>query len=246
MHDLSTWIALAGVFALAGLVKGVVGLGLPTVCMALLALWMPPAQAAALLVMPSMVTNLAQITPWRSLPGLLGRIWPMQLMSALVTVSLTWYLGGPAGAWAGILLGLTLVVYGAWGLRGATLRAPRREKCWGVAAGAITGVITAATGVFVIPAVPYLQSLALQRDTLIQAMGVSFSVSTLALAIGLAAAGRYSVADVGASAWMLLPALIGMFVGQRLRHALSPAHFRRVLFSSLCALGIYMLWRDLT
>ena len=58
-------LAAAGVFAVAGVVKGVVGLGLPTVAMALLALWMAPAQAAALLIVPSLLTNLWQMRPWR-------------------------------------------------------------------------------------------------------------------------------------------------------------------------------------
>ena len=40
------------IFVLAGLTKGVLGLGLPTVAMSLLALLMTPAEAAALLLIP--------------------------------------------------------------------------------------------------------------------------------------------------------------------------------------------------
>ncbi|RUZ51274.1 sulfite exporter TauE/SafE family protein, partial [Mesorhizobium sp. M7A.F.Ca.CA.004.05.2.1] len=53
------WIG--AVFLAAGFVKGVVGMGLPTVAMGLLAVTMPPAQAAALLLSPSLVTNLWQL-----------------------------------------------------------------------------------------------------------------------------------------------------------------------------------------
>jgi uncharacterized membrane protein YfcA len=49
--------AIAGAFLLAGFVKGVIGLGLPTVSIGLLGLVMTPAQAAAILVVPSLVTN---------------------------------------------------------------------------------------------------------------------------------------------------------------------------------------------
>ncbi|HEY0438739.1 MAG TPA: sulfite exporter TauE/SafE family protein, partial [Xanthobacteraceae bacterium] len=52
--------AVAAAFVLAGLVKGVIGMGLPTVAMGLLGLAMPPAQAAALLLIPSFVTNVWQ------------------------------------------------------------------------------------------------------------------------------------------------------------------------------------------
>ncbi|MBF3247578.1 sulfite exporter TauE/SafE family protein, partial [Pseudomonas aeruginosa] len=51
--------------------------------------------------------------------------------------------------------------------------------------GLATGALTAVTGVFVIPAVPYLGALGLQRDELVQALGLSFSASTLALAVTL-------------------------------------------------------------
>ena len=44
-------------FLLAGTVKGVIGLGLPTVAMGMLGLAIAPAQAAALLIIPSIVTN---------------------------------------------------------------------------------------------------------------------------------------------------------------------------------------------
>ncbi len=92
-----------------------------------------------------------------------------------------------------------------------------------------------------VPAVPYLQALGLGRDGLIQAMGVSFSISTLALAIGLAFNGSYSGGEVGASLSMLAPALAGMYLGQRLRGVLSPALFRSCFFGSLILLGLYQL-----
>ena len=58
MQDLTVAVAvIAFTFLVAGLVKGVVGMGLPTVAMGLLGLVMPPVQAAALLVVPSLVTT---------------------------------------------------------------------------------------------------------------------------------------------------------------------------------------------
>jgi len=112
------WMAV-GVFVLAGLVKGVVGLGLPTVAMGLLALRMPPAEAAALLVMPSLVTNLWQMRPFSTLGPALRRIGTMQIGICVGTGVGAALLGAPAGAWAGVALGVALVVYAAWTLAGA-------------------------------------------------------------------------------------------------------------------------------
>ena len=80
--------------------------------------------------------------------------------------------------------------------------------------GALTGLLATFTGVFVLPNVPYLQALGLDRDDLIQALGLSFTVSTVALGVGLAANGALPTATVGASVLTLAPALIGMSSGQ--------------------------------
>jgi len=229
-------------FVLAGVVKGAVGLGLPTISMALLALMMTPAEAAALLIVPSLVTNVWQIRPWGTLWPMLRRLAPMQLGVCFGTLAGAWALGAPAGAWAVVCLGIALISYAAWGFAGAQLAVrPSTEGWLGPLIGAATGLVTAATGVFVIPAVPYLQALGLQRDELIQAMGISFTMSTLALAVGLYFNAHYSGASLGASVLLLLPALAGMAAGQYLRQKLSPVLFRKCFLGSLILLGIHMI-----
>lgn len=234
------------VFMLAGVVKGVVGLGLPTISMAMLALVMAPAQAAALLIVPSLITNLWQARPWATLPGVLRRIAGMQAGICVGTVAGALWLGAPSGQWASVCLGVALVAYAAWGLFGSPPSvAPRHEGALGTAVGAVTGVITAATGVFVIPAVPYLQALNLHKDGLIQAMGISFTVSTLALAAGLWLNGGYPAHAAGASVLMLAPALAGMALGQWLRGRLSARTFKLCFMVSLALLGAYQAARGL-
>lgn len=238
----SLLIAIAAVFVLAGVIKGVVGLGLPTISMALLALMMVPAQAAILLIVPSLVTNLWQARPWNTLRDVFGRVSGLQTGIVIGTLTGAYLLGAPAGAWATLSLGIALVVYAGWGLFGSlpTISAPA-ERWLGPLVGLVTGFVTAATGVFVVPAVPYLQALGMKRDALIQAMGISFTVSTLALAGGLALNGSYSVNAAGISVVMLAPALIGMYMGQKLRQKLSPIIFKRCFLGSLAVLGIYQI-----
>jgi uncharacterized membrane protein YfcA len=238
------WAAAGAVFLMAGAVKGVIGLGLPTLSMALLALWMPPAEAAALLIVPSLVTNVWQLGPWRQLGAMWRRVRGMQAGVVAGTLAGAWCFGMPAGAWSEAALGVVLCLYAGWGLTGRQLQVAADTERWlGPLVGALTGLVTALTGVFVVPAVPYLQALGLQRDELIQAMGVSFTVSTVALAIGLAGNGGYSTSAASGSLVMLLPALGGMAFGQWLRHRLPVAVFRRCFFSGLLLLGLYMAAR---
>lgn len=93
--------------------------------------------------------------------------------------------------------------------------------------GAITGIISGSTGVFVIPAVPYLQALGLQKDDLIQALGLSFTISTISLAAGLTMGGQFNAGDLTLSTLAIIPALLGMKVGTLIRARISILTFRR-------------------
>ena len=81
--------------------------------------------------------------------------------------------------------------------------------------------MTAATGVFVVPVVPYLQALRLSKDDLIQALGLSFTASTIVLGLQLRVTGALETVDLGVSALALVPALAGMAGGQYARRVMS-------------------------
>jgi uncharacterized protein len=237
-------------FLIAGLVKGVIGLGLPTVAIGLLGLVMPPAEAAALLVVPSLVTNVWQLAAGPSFMTLLLRLWPM-LMGICIG---TW---GATAAGAGLLvdgkadhaagaLGVALLVYACFGLSRARLRVPHRvETRFSLLVGVVTGAVTAATGVFVIPAVPWLQALDLRRDDLVQALGLSFLTSTIAMTAGLTEGGAFNTSMVGLSLLALIPALAGMALGQWVRTRAQPETFRRCFFLGLLALGGHLALQPL-
>ncbi|TGQ85707.1 sulfite exporter TauE/SafE family protein [Mesorhizobium sp. M8A.F.Ca.ET.208.01.1.1] len=231
------------VFLAAGLVKGVVGMGLPTVAMGLLAAAMPPAEAAALLLIPSLVTNLWQLFTGPSFGGLCKRLWTMMAGVVVGTVTGAGLLTGAHTTMASAGVGIALMLYALVGLAKAGFTTPARHEAWiSPLVGVATGLVTGATGVFVIPAVPYLQSLRLGREDLIQALGLSFTVSTLALGFGLFRAGALAspTAQLAGSVLALAPALAGMVVGQALRQRMSVETFRTVFFAGLLALGVYL------
>ncbi|MBV9654688.1 MAG: sulfite exporter TauE/SafE family protein [Acetobacteraceae bacterium] len=247
MHDLLPSVLLvAATFLLAGLVKGVIGLGLPTVAMGLLGLAMRPAEAAAMLLLPSLVTNVWQLLAGPRFDTLLHRLWPMMLGVVAGTLAGSGIIAGSAARGATAGLGAALALYAVTGLARFRLRVPAGAEPWaGPLVGAVTGLVTGATGVFVIPAVPYLGSLGLARDDLVQALGLSFTVSTFALAGGLLVHGALPLAATGASLLALLPALAGMAMGGWLRGRVRPETFRLCFFLGLLTLGGELLWRGL-
>lgn len=238
-------LSSALIFILAGIVKGVIGMGLPTVAVALLGLFMPPAHAASLMVVPSLVTNAWQAVAGSHLAALMRRLWTMLtgicIGTWLAGVSLL-DLGNPVRA-AGAL-GAALMVYAAIGLFARPLEMPRPWEHWASPmAGLLTGIVSAATGVFVMPSVPYLQSINLSKDELVQALGLTFTVATIALGASLMKMGHLDASTAGLSALALIPAFIGMACGQRIRGRVSLAGFRRLFFVGMFLLGGHLALR---
>jgi len=247
MTDPAAFAAIAGlILVFAGFVKGVIGLGLPAIGVGLLSLMVTPAEAAALLILPNLVTNFWQMIAGGHLRGLARRMWPLLAGIAVGTVlGAAWLSSGPAG-WATGLLGGALLAYAALGFAKRSPRVPPgAEAPVGVAAGIATGAVTVATGVFVMPAVPFLHALGLDRDRLVQALGLSFFASSVALAAALTSAGILDAASGLSSLAAMAPVLLGMMAGQRIRAKVSQQAFRRWFFLGLVGLGSYLVLRAL-
>src|ERR1700730_9402465 len=236
---------IAGVFVLAGFVKGVVGLGLPAISMGLLALVMPPADAASILVVPTVVTNIWQMAAGPSLKPIIARLWPLILGVICGTLAGAGWLVNAHGHYGTALLGIALALYALSGLASIRFTVRAGAEPWlGPIVGVLTGLVAAATGVFAMPAVIYLQAIGIEKEELVQALGLSFTVSSLALAVNLASVSDLNLSLGSASIGALAVACIGMWAGQVLRLRLQPATFRLCFLIGLLALGLYLIARS--
>jgi uncharacterized protein len=242
--DSSFIIPITAILLLAGLVKGVIGFGLPSISMGLLSLLMTPTQAAALLLLPNLITNVVQGLAGPALMPLLRRMVPL-LAGTLIGIAMTeWATGGREMRFAVRLLGVTLLIYALLGLFSIRFSVPERlEKPWGWVAGLATGAMTALTGVYVIPSGPYLQAIGLEKNELVQALGLSFLVASGGLGVALWTRGAVAPSVAGASALALIPALGAMLIGQRVRGLIPDQLFRRLFYLGLLALGLWLAVR---
>lgn len=243
-YDTAELIIIAVVFLAAGTVKGVVGMGLPTVAIALLTASIGLSDGIVLMVIPALASNLWQALAGGALAEILRRLWPYLL--AIV-----------GGAWVGVnifgrsdptlltaLLGLLLCAYAGYGLTSPQLPVPGRHEGWlSPLLGGVNGVLTGLTGTFFMPGLPYFRALGFPRDVMVQAMGVLFFVSTAALGIALGGHGRLDVGSAAVSALATVPALTGMVFGARIRRCLSEQRFQQVLLIALLLLGLYFAAR---
>lgn len=238
------WFVVS-VFALAGMIKGTIGLGLPAVSMGLLTMVISPFQAATLLIIPSMVTNFWQLFAEGRILQLIRRFWLLLLGIIVGSIWSVFPTLGHSNFNSEALLGGMLALYGAYGLFAKSMpNLSRYEKWLSPIMGYLGGALTVATGVVVIPVVPYLQTLNLQRDDLVQSLGLAFTTSTICLAVFLHQNPVENMPiDYVMSATALIPALVGMWLGTKIRYRISEQKFRKVFFLGLIALGSYMILR---
>ncbi len=243
--DLTGLAVVAAVFAVAGFVKGVIGFGLPSISMGLLSALIVPDMAAAILIVPTFLTNVWQAFAGPYILAVLRRFWPMFAGVFLGTLATAGIITGADPGIAALPIGAILLVYGTLGLSGVRFRVPRKsEVVASPAIGLTTGLINGATAIFVLPGAPYLQATEIKKDELIQALGfvALFASSALALGFGLNE-------SVDTTLWpavlvALAAAITGMAAGQKIRDRLSVAVFQRCVFIGLAALGAAMILRS--
>lgn len=234
-------VFVAAIFLLAGCVKGLIGFGLPTVSIAIIATFLGLIEAMTLMLLPSLITNLWQGLVGGHLIRLIRRCWSMFILGAVFT----WFTSSLLSTWNPasftVILGIVVTFYGLSSLCSFKLSSPGSGESWiSPFVGMVSGGITGLTGVFVVPAIGYLQSLRMEKDELIQAMGLWFTIATLSLAFSLKDHGLFAD-DLGwISLMAVLPALLGMWVGRILRPKLSESAFKRLFFVGLTLLGVYI------
>ncbi len=238
--EIYVYIALS--FLVAGLVKGVIGLGFPTIILAMLSLQLGVREAMAIMLLPCFLTNVWQAFSGGCLLAILQRIWPL-LVSASIMIWLTTSLIATVETrLLSCLLGMVICAYGAIGITSPIISTSRKQERWLTPlVGACNGIITGLTGTFVVPGVLYLQSLKMTKDWLIQAMGILFLTSTTALGAGLFGHNLTSSRFFLVSAVAVIPSFAGMAMGQTLRRSLGEQSFDRIFYISLLLLGLYIV-----
>ena len=241
-----TLLAVALIFTFAGFVKGVAGLGLPTIAIALMAVFIGLKEGIALMVVPTIATNIWQAVAGGEFLALVRRFWSLLLAAALGSWIGAGILARSDAMLLAAMLGVLLCIYSAIGLARPPVPPPGRAEPWlSPVIGATGGLIGGMTGSYAVPGVLYMQALGLPRNTLVQALGITFLVFTVALGTSLSSHGLMS-SDIGLlSLAATVPAMAGMASGQVVRHRMSERAFRPVFFVVLLMLGAWLALRPL-
>ena len=240
-------ILVTAIFLLAGLMKGVIGFGLPTVSLGLLVMIVELPTAIALMLVPSFATNI-----WQSMAGgnalyIFKKIGPFLLAATLSVWLGTKLLASIDLIWATVILGVLIMVYAVSQIFGWALAKTVQKPFWlGPLAGCFNGVFAGLTGASIFPGLMYLHSLDFKRDQLIQAMGIMFVLSTIALAVAFKANNLLDIKVGWVSVWAIVPAVIGMICGRKLGRLLTENQFKNAFFISLLLLGLIIIFKAIS
>ncbi|KEO53230.1 sulfite exporter TauE/SafE family protein [Thioclava indica] len=250
MARLELWqigVALA-VTLFAGFVKGAVGFAMPMIMLSSFASFLPPEIALALLILPTLVSNLIQAFR-QGVGAAWGSIRRYQLFIAMIIIfipiSASFVRILPQQAMY-LLLGVPIVAFAIWQLSGRPLVLPvhhrkRTETVLGIIGGLYGGI----SGIWGPPLIVYLLSIHAPKQEAVRIQGVVFMIGAVILTISHLASGVLNAQTVPLSALMVVPALIGMRLGFGAQDRLDPVLFRRLTLILLGLAGANLVRRAL-
>ena len=240
--DLTILLVCGAAFLCGGLIKGVVGMGLPLTAVALMTQVIDLRIAVPLLVVPILVTNAMQAVRGGRFIQLTGEYWPLVVPACITTFFGVYILYNVDTAYLLATLGGVITVYALINLLAVRVTVSHRHKPWlspltGIAAGLMAGM----TGVIAIPTMIYFQALQLAKDVFVQALGITFFIAGIFLMIALWREGGLNLDNIPISALAMVPAVTGMYLGEKLRGRISEDRFRTGVFIFLALTGLNLI-----
>lgn len=240
--DISLLLIIAIAFFLSAFAKGITGVGFSTTCLPMLALVIGLKAAMPLVIVPSIVSNIFVMIDAGRFRESLVRFW-LVLLLAVPGIALGLFLLTVLDQrYAAAVLGVVLAGYALFSLYNPEITLPPHlEKPLAPVTGFLTGLFNGITGSQVMPVMPYMMALRLDRDLFIQSINCSFTFCSLIMAIGLSKIGLLTIETAMVSVGGLVPVYVGVKLGTLVRQKLDAETFRRLVLVMLAAGGVVLI-----
>ncbi|WP_404425204.1 sulfite exporter TauE/SafE family protein [Thalassospira australica] len=239
---IETAVIIASAYFIAAFVKGATGLGFSTSALPVLALGIGLKAAMPLVIIPSLVSNTIVMVQAGHFRETVKRFWPMFVATVPGLVVGLAVLDLVDSLMAGAVLGIVLMVYGALTLWRPGRPVPEKlQKPLAPVTGFATGLVNGITGSQVMPVLPFLLALRLDPKRFIQAINISFSLSSIVMAIGLSKLGLMTLESVWISLAGLIPVYLGTKLGGIVRSRMDAESFRKLVLIMLVIFGVILI-----
>lgn len=229
-------------YVVAASIKGLTGIGFSTSCLPIMALRLDLTVAIPLVIIPSIVSNIAVMVQAGRFCEAVKRFWPLYLASVPGLLLGLTLLVAIQVATAKAILGLVLIVYAGWALanKPASL-SDKSERLLKAPAGFVTGFVNGLTGSQVMPSLPYLLSLNLPKNDFVQTINISFTLSSLVMMLGMNRLGYLPPNTLLLAVAGLVPVLLTLHFAGKLQKRLSGESYRKLVLGFLLFMGVTLL-----
>ncbi len=235
-----------GAYFISAFLKGISGLGFSTICLGLLAMFLEPKLAIPLVFLPSLSSNFIVMLEVGHFFESLKRFWVLILSALPGLVIGILFLNNSGSDGPRLILGIIMLIYSLWAFRIEVMHLSERiEKVLLVPVGVISGMVNGITGSQIMPIMPFLLSLKMDRNVLLQTMNCAFSFNTLVMITGFSTIGLFTLPVMSLSIAGILPVALGVYLGGRIRRRASEALFRRMVLGLLMLMGTILIVRVL-
>lgn len=235
------------VFFLAGSIKGVVGLGLTTFTVPIIALFYNPLLVATLVAIPLIVTNFRQGVLTSHLSFTIRHYSPMMGTMTLTMATTAYHSSYFSASLISISVGLMAISFAIVSLKCQLPKIPdAHDRLAQLITGTTTGIAGGLSGIVAIPLVFYVINRTLEKDVFVSVIGLHFFVAGLALMAGHGMNGMVSGQLVLLSVFATVPALLGILFGEALRQHINQAVFRKIVLCIVFLIGVRIVATEQT
>jgi len=232
--------ALGLIFLLAGLVKGMIGIGMPAICMVLMTLFLPPLVAIPLTATPTMIVNVLQLYRAQDRGLIVRRYGFFAISLSLSIFVIGYFVRSFPEALLLLVLGVAMVIFSVQSLVGFSVRVSPWQG-WQILGGVTSGFVGGLSSVFSPPIVMYLLGRKVEKEEFIGATGFLFLAGCLPLVGALMLNGVLTFDLFIKSLAGLVIALTGFLIGERIRAYISQLWFRRLILIFFLIMGCRLI-----
>ncbi|MGY8814991.1 MAG: sulfite exporter TauE/SafE family protein [Gammaproteobacteria bacterium] len=229
-------------FFIAAFLKGISGVGFSTICLGLLAMFLEPKLAIPLVFLPSLSSNLIVMLESGHFIVSIKRFWILFLSALPGLVLGILFLNSSGSDGPRLALGIIMLIYSLWAFSSEVVDlSEKMEKRLLIPVGIISGMVNGATGSQIMPIMPFLLSLKMDRNVLVQTMNCAFTFNTLVMLTGFGKIGLLTVPVLSLSVAGILPVALGVYLGGRIRRRSSEVIFRKIVLGLLMLMGLVLI-----
>ncbi|MFK7938479.1 MAG: TSUP family transporter [Roseovarius sp.] len=232
----------------AGLIKGVVGFGVPTVLMLGISSFASAEVALAALILPALLTN-----GWQALRQGPGAAWAsvkqyrvfVAVLLAVLVCSAQLVPVIPESVLL-LIVGVAVSVFVGSQIIGYEQRLPTQGAQKTQAGfGALAGFLGGVSGIWGPPTVAMLTAMRTDKTEAVRVQGVIYGLGAVALLVGHLSSGVLRSDTAPLSLVLISPALLGLWVGFQIHDRIDQSTFRKATLVLLLLAGLNLIRRGI-